>query len=113
MQFINKFKYKRKGHRIIKAFIKDKWNNDIQRYVNLNYNELKRIKAFKYLLLREQQGFCCYCMRKIPFNEVTLEHVMPHHLEDKKRKEEVKYYSNFGKLLLVPYIKDFGRITQF
>lgn len=67
MQFINKFKYKRKGHRIIKAFIKDKWNNDIQRYVNLNYNELKRIKAFKYLLLKEQQGFCCYCMRKIPF----------------------------------------------
>ena len=59
MQFINKFKYKRKGHRIIKAFIKDKWNNDIQRYVNLNYNELKRIKAFKYLLLKEQQGFCC------------------------------------------------------
>ena len=52
MQFINKFKYKRKGHRIIKAFIKDKWNNDIQRYVNLNYNELKRIKAFKYLLQR-------------------------------------------------------------
>lgn len=52
MQFINKFKYKRKGHRIIKAFIKDKWNNDIQRYVNLNYNELKRIKAFKYLLLK-------------------------------------------------------------
>ena len=22
-------------------------------------------------------------------------------------------FSNFGKLLLVPYIKDFGRITQF
>ena len=65
MQFINKFKYKRKGHRIIKAFIKDKWNNDIQRDVNLNYNELKRIKAFKYLLLKEQQGFCCYCMRKL------------------------------------------------
>ena len=56
MQFINKFKYKRKGHRIIKDFIKDKLNNDIQRYVNLNYNELKRIKAFKYLLLKEQQG---------------------------------------------------------
>lgn len=23
------------------------------------------------------------------------------------------FYANFGKLLLVPYIKDFGRITQF
>ena len=46
MQFINKFKYKRKGHRIIKAFIKDKWNNDIQRYVNDNNekNILKREK---------------------------------------------------------------------
>ena len=64
MQFINKFKYKRKGHRIIKAFIKDKWNNDIQRDVNLNYNELKRIKAFTaqrttriLLLLHEKNSF--------------------------------------------------------
>ena len=24
-----------------------------------------------------------------------------------------KFLTNFGKLLLVPYIKDFGRITQF
>ena len=24
-----------------------------------------------------------------------------------------RFFSNFGKLLLVPYIKDFGRITQF
>ena len=102
MQFINKFKYKRKGHRIIKAFIKDKWNNDIQRDVNLNYNELKRIKAFKYLLLKEQQGFCCYCMRKIPFNEVTLEHVMPHHLEDKKRKEEV-----IAQIKRFPYLPNY------
>ena len=39
MQFINKFKYKRKGHRIIKAFIKDKWNNDIQRYVNPEFKQ--------------------------------------------------------------------------
>ena len=59
MQFISKFKYKRKGHRIIKAFIKNQWDNDIQRYVNLNYDELKRYKVFKYLLLKEQQGFCC------------------------------------------------------
>lgn len=113
MQFINKFKYKRKGHRIIKAFIKDKWNNDIQRYVNLNYNELKRIKAFKYLLLKEQQGFCCYCMRKIPFNEVTLEHVMPHHLEDKKRKEEVKYFRKSVLGIYLFEIKRVGRITLF
>lgn len=28
-----------------------------------------------------------------------------------KMREE--FLDNFGKLLLVPYIKDFGRITQF
>ncbi|NBK99891.1 MAG: hypothetical protein EOM50_18145 [Erysipelotrichia bacterium] len=98
MQFISKFKYRKKGHRIFKAFIKNKWDNDSQKYINLNYNELKRYKVFKYLLLKEQQGFCCYCMREIPFNEVTLEHVMPHHLDDKKRQEEIMYYSKFGRL---------------
>ena len=51
MQFINKFKYKRKGHRIIKAFIKDKWNNDIQRYVNLNYNERNYSGRYAVLIL--------------------------------------------------------------
>lgn len=109
MQFISKFKYKKKGHRIIKSFIKNKWDNDIQRYVNLNYSELKRIKTFKYLLLKEQQGFCCYCMRKIPFNEVTLEHVMPHHLEDKKRKEEVKYFHKYENGDIVDTIYPDGR----
>lgn len=28
-------------------------------------------------------------------------------------KTDAKFLCNFGKLLLVPYIKDFGRITQF
>ena len=57
MQFINKFKYKRKGHRIIKAFIKDKWNNDIQRDVNLNYNELKRIKRLSIYCSKNNKDF--------------------------------------------------------
>ncbi|ERI82173.1 hypothetical protein HMPREF1981_02682 [Bacteroides pyogenes F0041] len=52
MQIISKFKYKKKGHRIIKTFIRNQWDNDIQRYVNLNYDELKRYKVFKYLLLK-------------------------------------------------------------
>lgn len=57
MQFINKFKYKRKGHRIIKAFIKDKWNNDIQRYVNLNYNELKELKRLSIYCSKNNKDF--------------------------------------------------------
>lgn len=99
MQFINKSKHKKKGHLIVKSFIKGQWQYDIQRYVNLEYNELKRCDAFKYLLLKEQRGFCCYCMRKIPLNDVTLEHVIPHHIKDHAhKKDEIKYYTQFGRL---------------
>lgn len=99
MQFISKFKYKKKGHRIVKSFIRGQWSFDNNRYVNLKYDELKRCKKFTYLLLKEQKGFCCYCMRKIPFHDVTLEHVMPHHITDKKRiNDEIKHYGKFGRL---------------
>lgn len=99
MQFISKFKYRKKGHRIVNSFIKGQWDNYNRKYVNLNYDEFKRNKKFKYLLLKEQRGFCCYCMRKIPFQDVTLEHVMPHHIKnDTSKKDEIKYYSKFGRL---------------
>lgn len=99
MQFISKFKYRKKGHRIVKSFIRGQWDYDNKRYINLKYNELKREKRFKYLLLKEQQGFCCYCMRKIPLKDVTLEHVMPHHItNNKSQKDEIRYYSKFGRL---------------
>lgn len=99
MQFISKFKYKKKGHLIIRTFIRKQWDSDTRKYINLNYNELKRCKKFKHLLLKEQQKFCCYCMRKISFNEATLEHVMPHHLKrNTSIKDEIKYYSRFGRL---------------
>lgn len=99
MQFISKFKYKRKGHRIVKSFIRGQWDYDNKRYINLKYNELKREKKFKYLLLKEQQGFCCYCMRKIPLEDVTLEHVIPHHIKDEARKDaQIIHYRKFGRL---------------
>lgn len=115
MQFISKFKYKKKGQQIVKNFISKQWNNDTQKYINLNFNELKRTKKFKFLLLKEQQGYCCYCMRKIRFNEVTIEHVMPHNL--KKNiciKDESKYYSKFGRLKMknIYYCPDYKIDTK-
>lgn len=100
MQFINKYQNREKGHRIIKSFIKEHWDDDCQKYVNLNYDELKRCKKFQHLLLNEQQGYCCYCMRKIPPTDVTLEHVIPRNLggDDEKKKKEFKYYMQFGYL---------------
>lgn len=106
MQFISKFNNRKKGHHIVKCFIKGCWDRDINQYSNLNYEELKRCKKFRYLLLKEQQGFCCYCMREISRNELTLEHVMPHHIGKNKQKEEFKYYKQYGQIKRVYYCSD-------
>lgn len=34
-------------------------------------------------------------------------------IKTRNQYEAKTFFDNFGKLLLVPYIKDFGRITQF
>lgn len=93
MQFINKDqdKYSSVGHRIVDSFITGCWQEDSGKYINLKYNELKRNKSFNELLLEEQMGFCCYCMRKISLNEITLEHVMPYQI-DKDCPNQVSHY---------------------
>lgn len=103
MQFISKFKYKKRGHHIVKAFIRECWNKSEQMYLGLDYDGLKRSKKMQRLLLKEQSGYCCYCMRKISLSEVTLEHVMPHNLKEETLKEEVKYYKHYGRLKQVYY----------
>lgn len=94
MRYINKNckKHKREGHSIINSLIRNCWKKDIKRYVNLDYDELNKNKKFKSLLLKEQRGYCCYCMRDISLEKVTLEHVMPHHIDGEKQEEEKKHY---------------------
>jgi hypothetical protein len=47
----------------------------------LGYDDLQQIQNFKDLLLEEQRGFCCYCMRKIPAGGLRIEHVMPQNIK--------------------------------
>lgn len=49
------------------------------------------------LLLEQQHGHCCYCMRTIAFKRhTTLEHVIPHHLKDLKYL--ACYWNRFPRL---------------
>ena len=98
MQYISKYISRKKGHAIIRRFLKKQWSREAQCYVNLNYNELKRDKTFEKQLIREQQGFCCYCMRHLCKGEVTLEHVMPQKIKKEDLKREIKYYAQYGRL---------------
>lgn len=94
MQFIykNQDKYCTIAHNILHSFINDCWQEDSGKYINLGYHELKRNREFNSLLLKEQKGFCCYCMRKIPSGELTLEHVIPHHIKDSLEEQLLHYY---------------------
>jgi hypothetical protein len=105
MQYIGKDNnvYKKRGYEIVDSFISDCWQSDSNRYVNLGYDELKRKENFKDLLLEEQKGFCCYCMRKIPVNKLTLEHVMPRNIKT-DIKNEVEHYYQFVSPQKVKYI---------
>jgi hypothetical protein len=105
MQFIGKDnkKYKTRGHDIIHSFIDGCWQNNSNKYVNLGYDELKRNENFNDLLLEEQKGFCCYCMRKIPVNKLTLEHVMPRNIKT-DIANEVKHYYQFISPQRVQYL---------
>ena len=80
MRWINKRnkKNRKKGHAIVNRFLRNGWNKDFGKYVNGFYCDLQREGKIVRLLLREQEGLCCYCMRHISYkNHTTLEHVLP------------------------------------
>lgn len=98
MRYISKYIFKKKGHAIIKKFIHDHWDKETGCYFNLNYNELKRNKSFERQLIKEQHGFCCYCMRRLNDKEITLEHIIPQKIKKNNLESDVKYYAQFGRL---------------
>jgi len=86
------------GHAIVNDFLEGQWDENDGCYINCDFDTFKRNDDFKTLLLTEQEGYCCYCMRDMKGqvngqdNEcrcgVTLEHVMPH----KNRADENFYH---------------------
>lgn len=80
MKWINKrHKYNRKrGHAIVGKFLRDGWNTELGKYVNSTFDDFKRKREFKRLLLSEQNYHCCYCMRSISIkHKTTIEHLLP------------------------------------
>lgn len=80
MRWINKrHKNNRKrGHTIVRKFLHNGWNGELGKFVNADYDELKRERKMERLLLKEQGYYCCYCMRAISIkNKTTIEHILP------------------------------------
>ena len=80
MRWINKRhkKNRKRGHAIVRKFLHRGWNDEIGKFVNTSYADLKGERKMERLLLGEQEYHCCYCMRAISVkHKTTLEHIMP------------------------------------
>lgn len=57
------------------------WKTSTNRYGKYSYNGFSTIfkSTIKNLLIDEQNGFCCYCLRELEKNDSsTIEHIYPH-----------------------------------
>lgn len=86
----NKKEFRKRGRYLVAKFLEQSWNKDLNRYINCDFSSLKKEKKLERLLLGQQRGFCCYCMRRISFKQhTTLEHILPHHPQS---MDDVKWY---------------------
>lgn len=80
MEFINKFN-QTKFHPHYTKFENNKWNLSSNRYGNYDYDGLYKHNIrndIKSLLIDEQNGLCCYCMKNLEKNDSSsIEHLYP------------------------------------
>lgn len=101
MRFIDKTNpaYRVPGLKINRKILDAQWRGS--RYVNLDYNMVDKSELTS-LLVEEQEGFCCYCMRRLHLQKkrknVTLEHVIPHKVTQEEWDRDKVHYRKFAKL---------------
>lgn len=112
MKYIDKLNtpYSRQGVAETQGFIRQCWNGTS--YENLTYEEFKDKSQIENILVSEQADsnadacLCCYCMRKLNTTDddekhqrnVTLEHIVPHHISQGDWDLQRASYEKYGNL---------------
>ena len=116
MKFIDKTLKKQEGEQIITEFLdcfyrrkgaypKDMYNA-ICTEIDDAHNHIKFRTRLESVLLAEQDGLCCYCMRKLSeCHKITIEHIIPNHAKDKAELDE--YRTKKTELDELPHPKEF------
>ena len=69
-----------------------------------------RQRLINEVLIQEQDGLCCYCMRRLSeCKKMTIEHVMPNHAVDKTELD--KYRTRATELDGLPHSEDFKSLS--
>lgn len=104
MRYIDKTRpeYRVEGLCINRQILDLYWNGSC--YVNLHYDIVDKSMLVRHLV-KEQDGYCCYCMRKLHLQRegnhrknVTLEHVIPNKIKMAEWKQDKVLYRMFSKL---------------
>lgn len=105
MKYINKLKDPVAGNRIVEDFLaRTQLEGKKPSYQLFSRNQLKN--ELKSILLKEQEDYCCYCMRKLEkFDSTTLEHVIPKSVSTTELKSYLSKYP--GCFCNIAHIDDF------
>ena len=84
MKFIDKTLNQVEGNQLVDTFLNNQWSVVNSRYFDINYSthpnhpfKLHLRPQLRTVMLREQNNYCCYCMRIISVNSITFEHIVP------------------------------------
>lgn len=92
MKFINKRPYLSKEHAADVIFLQDCFDEKTEKFFpdvdsEQIYEDFKKSKyrkganGWESILLREQDGRCCYCMRRIDNIKYNIEHIIPRNIK--------------------------------
>lgn len=123
MEYIDKTPFIKKEREINTAYLQDCFNKECrifypeidtdQSYANFSAKKYRKgIDGWENLLLLEQKGRCCYCMRKLDNCARNIEHVIPRNIDPDNPQEEFKKYTQASATLdaNVMLASDFSKI---
>lgn len=109
MKYINKFRepFHSSGVKLNQDILESHWNNTDGTYFSLRYGDFDKKKLQK-LLCEEQDGLCCYCMRRLYTDtskkNITIEHVIPNKITSDQWDSQKAMYEKNVEWLHGPYI---------
>ena len=68
--------------------------------------------GWQQILLEEQDGLCCYCMKRLKADEVSVEHLVPENFDNNQNPQaEYAYYARFAPRIAsyVELAEDFSK----
>lgn len=103
MRYVDKYTLHEKGYAINKLFLQRCWNSEencmYPQIANADslYDEYRKAEfrdKWIPLLLNEQDGRCCYCMRKLDDRKLNVEHVVPRSAKGESGQREYERYAS-------------------